>query len=770
MRAGILYYLCLLSLVFCACSGVKYLEDGQKYYDGATIKFKSAKPVADKGKIKPEMEEMLTPKPNAKVLGSRPKVWFYHIAGEPKKEKGLKHWIKTKLGEPPVYFSDVDISRNINLLENKLNNEGFFTAWVDYDVHEGKNANTITYNAHVSEPYRYDTIHFPSGETTLARAIRGFSQESLLEKDQRYDLDQLKEERLRIEKNLKDQGYFYFNDQYILFRADTTIGDRMVDLHMTVKEDTPPQAKRFFRIGRVNVYPEYQFEEGNTLAEPDTTTVGYVRYIHSRDNFRPEMIVNHVRLREGDIYTKEAELVTLNRLTQLDVFKFVNVDFTRSSEHELQTDVYLTPFKKKSLRLELQAVSKSNNFVGPNFIASFRNRNFLRGAELFEFNLTAGYEFQVGGTKQDQEAQQSSLNSYILGAEGILTVPRFITPIDIENKSSRFVPQTKFRLGYRLLQRVDFFRLNSFEIDYGFSWRETLTRRHELYPVSIKYIQLGSISDTFNEILEGNQLLARSYEEQFILGSTYSFFYNSQGKEGRETRTHNFYFNGNIDLSGNLAHLLQSGVRKKENTDDDPYTLLGSPYSQFVKTDIDIRHYWRFNRSSKLATRLIAGIGYAYGNSVILPYTKQFSIGGSSSIRAFRPRSIGPGTFEAPDSLRFIDQTADIKLEGNVEYRFDIVGSFKGAVFVDAGNVWTLKEDESRPGGRFDSAEFYRQIAVGTGVGLRFDVEFFVIRFDLAFPLKVPSDPKWKFSEIAIQSRDWRQQNLILNIAIGYPF
>lgn len=770
MKAGLLHSICILSVVLCSCSGAKYLNEGQKYYDGATVKFVSEKQVPDKGKIKPEMEAMLTPDPNVKLLGSRPKVWFYHLAGETKKEKGIKHWIKTSLGEPPVYFSDVDVSRNINLLENKLHNEGFFNATVDHEVKEGKLANSIVYRAHVSSPYRYDTLRLPAGENSLARAIRGISDESILAEGDRYDLDELKKERLRIEKSLKDQGYFYFDDQHLLFRADTTVGKRKADMHLTVKDEIPPKAVQFYRIGQVLVYPEYDFGGGKTdSVSADTTTVGYVKYIHSKNQFKPGRIVSHVRLREGDIYTKEAELVTLNRLTQLDVFKFVNINFTQTTEYELQTEVFLTPFKKKSLRLELQAVSKSNNFVGPNFIASFRNRNFLGGAELFEFNLTAGYEYQIGGRQGEQQVEQSSLNSYILGAEGILTVPRFITPFDIENVSSRFVPQTRFRLGYRLLQRVDFFQLNSFELDYGFSWRETLTRRHELYPASIKLIRLGSVSDAFQQIMEERPLLARSYDEQFILGTTYSFFYNSQGKEDRATRTHNFYFNGNIDLSGNLVHLLQSGVRSEPNTDEEPYTLLGSPYSQFVKADIDFRHYWRFNKSHKLASRFIAGVGYAYGNSVVMPYTKQFSIGGSSSVRAFRPRAVGPGTFEPAADQLFIDQTADIKLEGNVEYRFDLVGSFKGALFVDAGNVWTIKEDESRPGGEF-SSDFLNQLAVGTGVGLRFDIEFFVLRFDLAFPLKVPASPGWKFSEIAIQDRDWRKQNLILNIAIGYPF
>ena len=766
MKYNTLYHLCIITtaLLATACSGARYLKEGQKYYDGAEIRIVSPTAVDKKGELKIDLQELVTPDPNVKLLGSRPKVWFYNVAGEVKKEKGLKFWLKNKVGAPPVYLSDVDIARNVSLLENKLNNEGYFQSHVNYEIKEGKIASTILFKAHVTEPYRYDTIRFPQGEETLPRSIRGISEESLLKPGQRYDLDIMKQERARIEKELKDQGYFYFDDAYLLFRADTTIGDRKIDLHMTIKDDAPGQAQRIYRIGNINVYPDYDFENSATLGKVDTTMVGNTHYIHSDDSFKPEAITRHVRLKEGNVYTKEAELVTLNRLIQLDVFKFVNVDFTDVGHRELRSDVYLTPFKKKSLRLELQAVSKSNDNVGPNLTASFRNRNFLRGAERYELNLTAGYEFQVSG-QSDQP-----LNSYILGVENVLTIPRFVSPIKIENVSSRFVPETKLKLGFKTLKRVDFFTLNSIELDYGFSWRETLTRRHELYPITVDYIQLGNVSERFDSLLTSRPLFARSYEEQFILGTGYSFYYNSQGKEERINRIHNFYFNGNLDLSGNLMHLIQSGTSSRENTDDEPYQLLGSPYSQFVKADIDFRHFWRLSAKSKLASRLIAGVGVAYGNSVVLPYTKQFSIGGSSSIRAFRARSVGPGLYEAPESEQFVDQTADVKLETNFEYRFDIIGIFKGAVFLDAGNVWTVKDDEDRMGSTFSSSSFYRQIAVGTGVGLRMDVQFFVLRFDFAFPLKTPANQKWKFSEIAINDRTWRQQNLILNIAIGYPF
>ncbi|HLT75713.1 MAG TPA: BamA/TamA family outer membrane protein, partial [Ohtaekwangia sp.] len=242
-------------------------------------------------------------------------------------------------------------------------------------------------------------------------------------------------------------------------------------------------------------------------------------------------------------------------------------------------------------------------------------------------------------------------------------------------------------------------------------------------------------------------------------------------------QTHSIFFSGTIQLAGNLLNMVQDIVHENETG---AFELFGMPYSQFVRGDIDFRHYWQLDRHNKLASRLILGTGYAFGNSDVMPYVRQFSIGGSNSIRAFPARSLGPGTYYVGDELQdegsgrpiFIDQRADIKLEGNVELRFDIVKAFKGAVFVDAGNIWSFNED-SRPGGKFDWDDFYDEIAVGTGLGFRFDFDFFVLRFDIAFPVRKPFLPKgnrWVFDEINPGSSEWRRNNLIFNIAIGYPF
>ncbi|MDX1629988.1 MAG: BamA/TamA family outer membrane protein, partial [Fulvivirga sp.] len=747
-------------LLITGCTANKFLTEDEKYYGGAEIKFEPNKNIEDRRDVKSDLNQLLTPQPNGKFIGSRPGVWFYEVAGEVKKDKGFKHWLKYKIGKEPVKMKDVDEATTSRQLKSSLRNNGYFGAQVYPEIREGKHENKVWYRAKISKPYHYDTIIYDLSDSVVQQRILSSRTSSKIKEGDRYDLGTLKQERQRIEKYLKDLGFYYFDNDYLLFRADSTVGNKQVKMYLKLKNTTPEDAYKVYKINKINIHAE-QGGWSDEENKRDTLRLGNINYIYKTKAFRPEVLIEHVALQPGGIYRKEDELITLNRLIQLDVFRYVNVEFkpAENADQSLNANVFLTANKKKSLRLELQAVSKSNNFVGPNLMASFKNRNIFRGAESYELNLDLGYEVQVGGNSADNQ----TLNSYTIGIENVLTIPRIISPLNIRSTSSRYVPETKFKLGFRTLQRVNFFRLNSIDAAYGFNWRETDKKRHEFYPVDINFIQLAQVSSEFDSVLVNNPLLRRSYEEQFILGTTYSYFYNTQNDDDRRVRN-DFYFNGNVDISGNLMHLAQSSIRSEENTDENPYTLFGSPYSQFVKADIDLRYYLDVGERSRIATRFIGGIGYAFGNSSTLPYTKQFAIGGSTSLRAFRPRSVGPGSFTAPESISFVDQTADIKLEFNAEYRFPIAGSFRGAFFTDVGNIWTIRTDAKRPGAQFDPARFMSQLAMGAGFGLRFDAEFFVIRLDLATPVRVPSNEegsRWVLSDVAVNDKEWRRQNLV---------
>ena len=759
----------LLAAGLAGCSGLKFIPEKQHLYTGAKLKFETNSNIPQQGDLEDEMEAAIRPKPNKRYLGIRPGVWFYYAFGNPEKKKGLGNWVRKKLGRKPVLLSDATPDRTAQNLRNILLNNGYFQATVVPAVEKKEKTASITYTASMTTPpYRIREISFKSVDSAYRELTPRISGETKLQTGEPYRLKDLEAEMKRVEKLVKDNGYYYFDSRYLIFKADTTVGERQVDLFMGFEAGMPAQTQTIYRINRVVVVNDYTMSRDSTVSKFDTTVVGNYRYLYRRDNFRPEIILNSVNLRKDSIYRRSDHELTLSRLTDLKVFKFVNVRFNpqQGKDSLLNVHIVLTPLLRKSLRLEAQATSKSNNFVGPSLTGTFTNRNAFRGAELLQFRLNTGYEVQIN-------PRGAPINSFEVGAEASLTIPRFISPIRIPYQSHRYMPQTVIKLGFQLQQRQSFFRLNSFSAAYGYAWRETATKSHQFYPADAVFFQVGNISDQFQQRLDNDRFLRSSLQDQFILGSRYSFTYNSQLAEG-EKKPDNLYFNANVEVSGNLAALTQRTLRgDKEGTR--PYDILGSPYSQYTRTDVDVRYYHDFDKNNQFATRLIAGAGFAYGNSFTMPFIKQFSAGGSNSLRAFRARSVGPGTYFEPRSREslFIDQTADIKLEYSAEYRFGIIGFLKGAVFADAGNVWLLRNDDSRPGAAFQFKSFLNQLAVGTGVGLRLDAQFFVLRLDAAFPVRrpyLPAGERWVLDGINFRSRDWRRENLILNVAIGYPF
>ena len=786
MQSSVLHSSIKLLIILCiaifvsGCTATKFLKEGEAFYTGSKINFETqGRRVGRKKVLEKELQELITPKPNSTVLGMRPAVWFYYVAGTPKKKKGLKHFIKNKLGQPPVLMKDVTPERTAKVLGGQLFNEGYFKSSVSSAVKIKGKEGKVIYTVQISRPYRLDSIRYPKPrDSVYASIIKTLKEESLLKSRQRYDLARMQAEQERIEETLENYGFYYFDDRFLIFEADSTVGTegkRRVDLDLKLEKGIPRRARRIYTINKVTIFPDYSLTD-TVKTDADTINIDGFNFVDSTRNFRPRVITRGINIKQGNIYRREDQELTLSHLMGLGVFKFVNIKYseTHADSTLLDANIYLTPLQKKSLRAEVQAVSKSNNFVGPGISFTFTNRNFLRGAELFQLSLSGAYEVQVS------RQNQGPLNSLETGLESSLTIPRFVSPIRIDYNSRKYLPKTVFKVGFNFQNRVGYYRLNSLNLSSGYIWRETAAKSHELYPIDISFVRTDKKSQAFIDMVESNPVLENSFENQFIIGARYSYTLNTQLNEDpmqpfekKKFRTHNFYFNGNVDIAGNIINWVQNMMYP---SNEEPFELFGAPYSQFAKADVDFRYYYQFDQHNKLATRIITGFGYAYKNSTTIPYIKQFSIGGSSSIRAFPARSIGPGTYNVrdnipADSTLFIDQRGDIKLEANLEYRFDIIKALKGAVFVDAGNIWLARVDPHRPGGEFDSKTFLNQLAVGTGLGLRLDFSFFVLRFDLAFPLRKPYlDDPWVMDDIDFGSSAWRRENLIFNIAIGYPF
>ncbi|WP_276378507.1 BamA/TamA family outer membrane protein [Flavobacterium sp. H4147] len=755
----------LFSLFFVlGCSNTKYLPEGELLYTGGSVTVKdSVLKKKERKALETELEGLLRPKPNKKFLGLRPKLWIYNLAGEPKKEKGTRYWLRNKVGEPPVLFSQVDLDYNASVLRNYTENRGFFKTRVSADSTAKNKRVTAEYTVTPKKQYKIKSVIFPDDSLAMSRIIGRSSRRSLLKVGNPYDLDVIKAERERIDARLKEKGYYYFNPDYILAKVDSSKGDHEVNIRLVIKDDTPVKALTAYKIDKIFVYPNYSltndsmvYRKRNIQQYKDFTI------IDTTETFKPRVYDRTIYFKKGDLYNRKDHNLTLNRFVNLGTFSFVKNEFKPSDsiKNALDSYYYLTLLPKKFIRVEVLGKTNSASYTGTEVNVNWNNRNFFRGAELFTFSIFGGADFQLGGVNKGK-------NIYKLGAETSLTWPRFITPFNIEG-NSEYVPRTKVTLRYEYQKRTQLYALNSFNTSFGYLWKENIRKEHQLNVVDITYVSPNHVTPEYMDDIAQDPALGKVIEKQLIFGPTYNYTYTNTMQKRRKNT---IYFNGELDLAGNITGLVTGANYNKDNVK----TIFDVPFSQYVKIRSDFRHYLKLSKESELASRLIVGAGFAYGNSNTLPTSKQFVAGGTNSIRAFRARTLGPGSYVLPDNLTnnyTPDQSGDIKLEFSTEYRAKLFSIVRGAVFLDAGNIWLLNADPNKPGAEF-SKDFMKELAVGAGVGLRFDLSFLILRTDLAMPLRNPALPdgqRWVIDDINFGSSSWRKDNLILNIAIGYPF
>ncbi|WP_439879856.1 BamA/TamA family outer membrane protein [Pontibacter sp. MBLB2868] len=774
--------LTLVLLLFTGCSITKTIPEGDALFAGYKVTVKGEKDSSNReADLETELSATVRPEPNASILGFRPKLAIYNTFYT-EKEKGIGHWIMTKLGEPPVLISEVDTGSVSQIMSNRLHNRGYFNNSVNSTTEIKKKKGTIHWTGHVGEPYRLRNIKYTWHDSLQVQAaIESTKAESLLKPGDPYDLSTMTQERVRIDSELKNRGYYFFSPELLIFSVDTTVGNRQADVLMRLKRAASTKALQAYTLDDIYINAEYSL--GDSLSVNDTINVRGYHYIPNENYVRARHLLRSVFLDQDSLYTREEHLLTIKRLSGLSAYKFVNVDYQldTASNNQLDAFIFLTPAMKKSLRAEVKMVTKSNGFAGPGLNVSFRNRNAFKGSELLTVEFTGSLESQVGGRGSGSASSEvanpgnNNLSSFELGVQTTLSIPRILSPFELKNLRTEFVPQTRIGLGFDFLNRVDYFQLNSYNASYGYNWRPQEKITFDATPINLQYVRLNS-TEFFDSLLTENPYLRRSFENQFIIGSIYQATFSTQMFE---ERTNTFFDRLTFDLSGNLVNALHSLTGASTPDNDEPRTLLGQAYAQYVLVDNDFRHYFKIGDESQLVSRLVTGVGYSYGNSSTMPYVKQFSVGGPNSIRAFRARSVGPGTYNDTTKLAFsyFDQVGDIRLEGNLEYRFPIAGFFKGAVFVDAGNIWLLRNtyDDNgniiREGGKFEAADILDELAIGTGFGLRIDVDFFVIRLDLGIPVQVPYLPKGERLVLDKFNGSFSgDYGMVLNIAIGYPF
>ena len=739
-------------------------------YTGAEVKIENDS-LSKKSKkaLKSELEDNLTPKPNSSFLGLRPKLFFYNIAKEPKKEKGFNYWLKYKIGEKPVLLSDVDREFNKDIIVNYSENKGYFNATATYDtVSKNKKAQVI-YTLRPGNQYLINKVKFQNDSIPVTEEIVKVSDKTLLKEGNPFDLDVIKSERERIDNQLKQKGFYYFHPDNLIIQADSTVTkNHKVELNVKLKENTPDLAKQQFTIDKVIVFPNYNIrdvKDGKYNIPMDSDSLA--KYAHDdiyvidpEQKFKPKIFDRALYFKKGDLYNRADHNLTLNRLINLGVFKFVKNEFVISDSlnHKFDTYYLLTPRQIQSLRLEALGRTNSANYAGSELNLNWTHRNLFRGAEQFKASVYGAFDVQIGGPKDAK-------NLFRAGANAQLSIPRIVAPFRF-NSSSAFVPRTNISIGYEFQNRTEYYTLNTFSGSFGYLWKENVRKEHDLKIIDITYITPANVTPLYDSISAKSQALQRVVQKQLIFGPTYSYTYTNTMLPKKNT----IYYKGTLDLAGNLTGLF-SGANVKDGKQK---SIFGVPFSQYAKMEHDFRFYHKLGDKSSFASRFIGGIAYPYGNSDNIPFSKQFFSGGSNSIRAFRARTLGPGSFD-PRTIKqgyYFDQSGDIKLELNAEYRANIYKFLNVAFFADAGNIWLVNDDIQRPGAKF-SSDFLSEIAVGAGFGLRLDFSILILRLDLAMPFRVPyyeKGDRWTFDKINFGNSSWRRDNLILNIAIGYPF
>jgi outer membrane protein insertion porin family len=759
----------LFLMALASCHESKYLTENQTLYTANKTQVQSSVPMKKKEQKKwsEEIRGYLRPKLNSAILGIRVKLWIYNIAGTTTKKKGFKHWLKYKVGEPPVLATPAILRNNAEVLQSHLENKGFFHDTVIVTTSVKDKHLTATYMAQVGPRYTINKINYPDDSDVISDRIDTLQRNSLLKQGDFYDFETIKAERVRIDNRLKNRGFYYFNPDYLIVDLDTAVGNHQVDMWMRLKEEMPDPARKVYHIDSITAYVNYVNQADTNRRNVFVTPEGY-RIIDSSKFLSPSVFSNTLLIRPNSIYKEDDHNSSMSRLVSLGVFQFVKPRFEPVSSADTNSGLnlyyYLTPAQKKQFRFEVTALTRSDNTTGTELALNWRHRNLFRGGELFSIRLYSGIEGQSVGLDSATRKNIKSLTRRA-GVDATLTIPKIVSPFNL-NTSGKFVPKTKIEADYDTYDNASLYNLTSSRVSFGYQFKNRITSENGITILGISYVRPTNITDSFQHSIDINKNLYYSIEPQFIIGPSWNFNYTSSLDPHNASRPSNIYFNGNVDFSNNLlgtftgANVNKTGQQKE---------IFGVPFAQYMRFEADFRHYLSFSKYSMLVTRADAGIGISYGNSTTLPFVKAFFAGGTNDIRAFRARALGPGAYYGgnPNTDAFLpDQPGDIKLEGNIEYRAKLFDIVRWAVFTDFGNVWTLRNDTSRPGAVFTS-NFLNDFAVGAGTGLRFDLTILVLRVDVAIPLRTPWKPggsRWDFKSATDIS------DMVLNLAIGYPF
>lgn len=686
-------------------------------------------------------------------------LWIWNAFSESK--DGVGKWLNKSFGTEPVLMSEVNPALRATVAQSTLVANGYFRGDVDYQELTMKNPKKgkIKYTVNMGELFRLDTIRYVNFPEHMDSLIHATESDSKIKQGNGFSVSALDAERQRISTLLRNNGYYYYNANCASYKADTITVPEKVQLKLQLADSLATNIGKQWYIGNTDIYfKKNVFEDTPDTVSRRTLTI---HYNGKKSPIRPRVVLKDLKLRPRQLYSEEAYLSSLNRLSVNDIFSRIDFTFTprdtTAACNILDMKLNCVFDKPYDLTIEGNITGKTSSRLGPGAELSFAKRNAFRGGERLSLNVLGSYEWQTGGSGTSNDV---SINSYEYGANITLELPRLLFPLWKHHRWN-VTPTTLIKASNNVINRGSFFNRHIMAGELTYSWQPTATRKHIFSPLILEYDYMNRSSEEFKKILEDNPYLYISMKDQFIPKLRYSFIYTSP-LNYRSPITWETTFSES-------ANLLSAAYCAFGKTWSEPNKhLLRNPYAQFMKLETDFTKKWLVGEHTDLVAHVNAGVVWGYGNSESVPYSEQFYVGGANSIRAFTVRTIGPGRYHTDTKgLSYLDQTGDLKFVANLEYRPHLFGNLYGALFLDAGNVWAMKDDGIRGSDAVIKwKSIFTDMALATGLGIRYDLDFFVIRVDWGLGLHMPYDT----SSSGFFNISSFKNSQSIHLAVGYPF
>jgi len=779
-----------------SCASTKYIDEHQAIVKEAKIEG------IDKSLV--DMAYDYVQKDIRPGSGIGVNTWFYNIFNT-KDGKYKKTNIKPIGSPPPLLDSTlVDISRE--QIEKFLKSKGYFNAKVDAAIAVNKKKASLLFTANPGEPFYVSGLSFDIADTLVKSLyLQKKNSFSHLRVGMRYDEDSLAYEREEIYKLLRRDGFYDFVRPYVRFTPDSNQNNNTVLVKLIIDNPLDGSSRhQRYKIGKTDIVIAPSSNGFVDSIHYNSPYINGVRFTDNSNRFKSKPILRYDFLKKGDFYNLENEQLSSERLYELNVFKSVKIDYVKPKDTPGVVDpvIMLIPQKRMSNRIEGEIPFNSAT-VGFTISNTYTNNNFLKGGERFQFQIKGGLQSRfINGRSIFSDIYQ---RDFSVGAS--LAVPRLIVPSSILSLGKNGMPFTTFSLSYLYALQKDITIRRTFVSSMSYDWVETRSKLHSFTPFNLEYRFGRILIDTLDQsnyalYLRNKELFEKNWyniallgRKDFTLGLKYSYSLNAN----QLTENKSFiYFRGNVDMAGNLMSGISRLFGNKHNPAAGDYgKVFGVPFNQYIRPEVDVRWYLRTGEVSQFVTRLSAGVGYAYGNSLSIPFEKLFYAGGSSGVRAWQARTLGPGNYnrevisspEARLSAFGLDQLGQMRIEANFEYRFPLLhkffgGKLNGATFLDMGNIWNIAPNNPQPETYFNIKKLGQQLALGTGMGFRYDVQFFIFRFDIGLKLKDPQfvgSEQWVISKFINGGKSFKADYLLshapdryrfvqYNFGIGMPF